>query len=102
LSLLSDPEDAVGHNAHQENDEAWREHDQRAPEAALGVDGFGGRDAEIEHQERHGYGEDSVAEGGKALDALSGNAVVEGRHRTEFSGLMGRGQSLRSDGERGR
>ena len=56
------------------------------PEIALGVDGFDGGDAEIEHEQSHGDGEDAVAEGGEAFDALSGNTVVEGVHRKESNG----------------
>ena len=57
------------------------------PEIALGTYGFAGGDAEIEYQQRHGDGKDSVAEGGEALDALPGNAVVGRVHQMEFSGL---------------
>ena len=64
------------------------------PEIALGVNGFGGRDAEVEYEQGHGNGEDAVAKGSEALDALSGNTVVEGVHRKEFSGLRGRGQKF--------
>ena len=42
LGLLADPEDAVGHDAHEEDDEARREDDERAAEIVLGVDGLGG------------------------------------------------------------
>jgi len=34
----------------------------------------------VEHEQRHRDREDSVAEGGDAVDALSGNAVVQGVH----------------------
>ena len=44
-------------------------------------------DAEIENEKSHGDGEDAVAECGEAFDALSGNTVVEGVHRKEFSGV---------------
>lgn len=57
------------------------------PEIALGVDGIGGGNAKIEDEEGHGYGENAVVEGGEALDVLSGNAVLEGRHRREFTGI---------------
>ena len=50
---------------------------QGVPEIALGVDGFGGGDAKIEHEQGHGHGEDAVAEGGQAFDTFSCNAVVE-------------------------
>jgi len=30
LGLLSDPEDAVGHDAHEEDEEAWGECDEHA------------------------------------------------------------------------
>jgi hypothetical protein len=101
LSLLADPEDAVGHDAHQENDEARGEFDQGAPEIVLGVDGFGGGDAEVEDEQGHGDGEEAVAEGGEAFDTLSGNAVVEGVHRKEFSGWWENYQELGATG-RGR
>ena len=64
------------------------------PEIALGMDSFGRGHAQVEHQQGHGYGEDAVAQGGETFDTLSGNAVVEGWHRTESSGLSERGQNL--------
>lgn len=84
LGLLANPEDAVGHNAHEEDEQARREREQGVPEIVLGVDSLGGGDAQ-----GHGDGEEAVAEGGDAFDALSGNAVVEGVHRKEFSGCEG-------------
>ena len=85
LGLLADPEDADGHDAHQK-DERRGESAMRAwPEIALGVDGFGGGDAEIEDEQGHGYGEDAVAEGGEAFNVLSCNAVVERGHLRESS-----------------
>jgi len=83
LGLLADPENAVGHDAHEEDDEARGERDQGVPEIVLGVDGFGGGDAQVEDEQGHGDGEEAVAEGGNAFDTLSGNAVVEGVHRKE-------------------
>src|ERR1700678_659157 len=83
LGLLADPEEAVGHNAHQKNQQARGERDERAAEVVPGVDGFGGGNAKVEDEQGHGAGEDSVAERGDAFDALSGNAVVESVHPTE-------------------
>src|SRR5271156_733669 len=83
LGLLADPEDAVGQNAHQKNQQTRGERDEDAAEVVLGVNGFGGGDAKVEDEQGHGHGEDSVAEGSDALDALSGNAVVESVHPTE-------------------
>ena len=80
LSLLADPEDAVGHDAHQEDDEARRENNESVAEVVFGVDCFGGGDAEIEDKQGHGDGEDSVAEGGDAFHTLSCNTVVERWH----------------------
>jgi hypothetical protein len=101
LRLLTDPEDTVGHYTHQKNDKTRRKGDEGAPEIVLGVNGFGGGDTEIEREQRHGHGENAVAESGEAFDALSGNTVVEGVHRKEFSGLSGSGQRT-LDGARGR
>ena len=42
-------------------------------------------DTQVEDQERHGDGEDAVAEGGDAFYALTGNTVVEGVHPRKFS-----------------
>lgn len=83
LSLLADPEDAVGHDAHEKDDEARRKDDERAAEVVLGVDGLGGGDAEVENEQGHGDGEDAVAESGDALDVLTGNTVVERVHPKE-------------------
>jgi hypothetical protein len=85
LRLLPDPEDPVGHDAHQKDKQARGEREQQAAEIVLGVDGFGGGDAQVEDQQRHGDGEDAVAEGGDALHTLPCNAVVEGTHPREFS-----------------
>ncbi len=81
LGLLAHPEDAVGHDAHEEDDQARGEHDERAAKVVLGVDGFGGGDAKVENEQSHGDGEDTVAEGGDAFDVLTGNMVVEGVHQ---------------------
>ncbi len=85
LSLLADPEDAVGHDAHEEDEQARSECDEGAAKVVLGVDSFGGGDTEVEDEEGHGDGEDAVAEGSDAVDILTGNAVVEGAHPREFS-----------------
>lgn len=77
LSLLADPEDAIGHDAHEEDEQARRECDEDAAEVVLGVDGLGGGDAKIEDEKRHGYREDAIAERGDAVHALAGNTVVE-------------------------
>ena len=83
LGLLADPEDAVGHDGHQKNQQARGERDEDAAEVMLGVYGFGRGDAEVEDEQGHGDGKDSVAESGDAFNALSGNAVVERAHPTE-------------------
>jgi hypothetical protein len=44
------------------------------------VDGLGGGDAQVEDEQGHGDGEDAVAEGGDAFDALSCNTIVERWH----------------------
>jgi len=82
LRLLADPEDANGHYAHQKEKQPGRECDQHVPQIALGVHRVVGGNAEIEHEQCHGHGEDAVAEGGQAFDALSGNAVVKRVHPT--------------------
>jgi hypothetical protein len=82
LGLLADPEDAVGHDAHQENEQARGECDEDVLEIAIGVDCFGGGYVEVEDQESHGDGEDAVTEGGNAVDRLSCNPVVKGGHRS--------------------
>src|ERR1700733_14288990 len=55
------------------------------PEIAFGMYGFTRRDAQVEHQQRHGNGKDSVAQGCEALHALPGNTVVQRMHRMESS-----------------
>jgi hypothetical protein len=44
------------------------------------VDEFAGGGVEVEDEQGHGDGEDSVTEGGEALEVLGGDAVVEGVH----------------------
>jgi hypothetical protein len=85
LGLLADPEDAVGHDAHQEDEQARGECDERAAKVVLGVDGFGRGDTKVETEQGHGDGEDAVAERRDALDALTGNTVVERVHPRESS-----------------
>ncbi len=80
LGLLADPEDAVGHDAHQKDDEARRENNESAAKVVLGVDGSGGGDMQVEDEQGHGDSEDSVAEGGDAFHTLSCNTVVERWH----------------------
>ena len=67
----------------------------------LGVNGFGGGDAQVEDEQGHGNGEDAVAEGGDAFDALACNAVVEGWHPTEFIGCFGEVKGIKHRGHRG-
>ena len=107
LSLLSDPEDAEGHDAHQEDEQARGECDQDLAEVVFGVDGFGGGDAEVQDEQGHGDGEDTVAESGEAFDVLTGNTVVERVHLREFSiggFVAGKSKSLpqRARGTRGK
>lgn len=76
LRLLAHPKDAIGHHAHEKNDETRRQHHQCMPQVALGVDRLAGRYTQVEHQQRHGDRENAVAQGRQALHALPGNAVV--------------------------
>src|SRR5579872_2726279 len=88
LRLLAHPENAIGHDAHQIHDEPRRERHQRVPQVVLGMNRFRRRNAQIEHQQRHGNGENSVTQRGETFDALSGNTVVERRHTTKSSWLL--------------
>jgi hypothetical protein len=56
------------------------------------VDEFAGGGVEVEDEQGHGDGEDSVTEGGEALEVLGGDAVVEGIHWAEFRWEGERGQ----------
>jgi hypothetical protein len=60
------------------------------------VDGFASGNVEIENEQSHGDGEDAVAKCGEAFDTLSGNTVVEGVHRREFSIGFGGGRTVKS------
>ena len=85
LSLLPDPENPVGHDAHEENDEARRERDENAAKVVLGVNGLGRWYAKVEDQQGHRHGEDTVAQGCEAVDVLTCNTIVERMHPKEFS-----------------
>jgi hypothetical protein len=85
LGLLADPEDAVSHDAHQEDEQARGERDERTAEVVLRVNRSGRGHAKVENQQGHGYGEDAVAERGEAVDVLTSNAVVERVHPRESS-----------------
>lgn len=63
------------------------------PQVVFRVNSLAHGNAEIEHQQCHGHGKNTVAEGGQPFDTLSGNTVVQRRHRTEFSGLPKHGQN---------
>jgi hypothetical protein len=78
LRFLANPEDAEGDEAHKIREKPRREEDDGVPEIAFTVDGFGGGDAEIENEQSHREGENSVAESGETLDAASGVAIVIG------------------------
>jgi hypothetical protein len=43
-------------------------------------------------KKRHGDGEDAIAKGSQAVDTLSGNTIMERRHRKKFSGSREAGQ----------
>ena len=59
------------------------------------MNGSGSGDAEVEDKQRHGDGEDAVAERGDAFYALTGNTVVGGVHLTKFSIGVGVGWRLK-------
>lgn len=78
LRFLANPEDAEGDEAHEIREQARREEEDGVPEIAFSVDGFGGGDAEVENEQSHRKGENSVAESGETLDASSRVAIVIG------------------------
>ncbi|HEX7158959.1 MAG TPA: hypothetical protein VF214_08100 [Edaphobacter sp.] len=78
--VCSDPEDAESEEAHQVDEQARGEGEQDAAEVVLAVHGFGSGNFQVEHEQGHGDGEDAVAEGSEAFDALSGDLVVGGGH----------------------
>jgi hypothetical protein len=64
------------------------------PQAAFGVDALACRHMEVQHQQGHGDGENTVAERGETLHILTGNTVVKRVHLKEFSiGKKSRRQS---------
>ena len=50
------------------------------PQLSLAVDHFAGRHVEIQNQQRHGHGEDAVAERREPLQTLTCNLVVRRGH----------------------
>jgi len=54
---------------------------QKMPKIALAVNRAGRGNTQVENQQRHGHGEDAVAQRSEPFDALACNAVVEGQHR---------------------
>ena len=85
LSLLPDPENAVGHDAHEKDDEARRKGDEDTAKVVLGVNGFRRWHAKVEDKQGHRHGEDAVAEGCEAVHVLTCNTIVERMHPKEFS-----------------
>lgn len=63
-----------------------RERKEQMLEIMFGVYGVAHRDPKVEHKQRHSYGEDPIAQRGQPIDILSRNAVVQRRHRIEFTG----------------
>src|SRR5215472_11787488 len=92
LGLLADPEDAECHHAHEKNQEPGGQGQQNAAEVMFRMDEVRSRYPEIEDQQRHGDGEDSITQRSQALDTLSGNTVVERRHRRSLAALGARGK----------
>ena len=84
LRFLANPENAEGDKAHKIREQARREEEDGVPEIAFAVNGFGGGDAEVENEQSHRKGENSVAESGETLDTASGVAIVIG-HGAQFS-----------------
>ena len=85
LSLLPDPEDSVGHDAHEENNEARGERNQDAAKVMLGVNRLSRGNAKVEDKQGHRHGKDAVAQGCQAVDVLTCNTIVERMHPKEFS-----------------
>jgi hypothetical protein len=80
---------------HHVHDHLRRECQQRVPQILLAVNSIGGGDAQVEHEERHGHGENAVAKGGEALDALAGDLIaVRGHRRRKDSRRGGGAKSL--------
>ena len=57
-----------------------RELHQRRRELAFAVNIGGFRRMDVEHEQRHGDGEDAVAERADAAEVGAGDGVVVGRH----------------------
>ena len=80
LGLLTDPENPQRQKAHHVHDEPRRKGGQAVPQIVLVVYGFQRGHAQIKRQQGHSEGEDAIAEGREALDALPGNLVVRRGH----------------------
>jgi hypothetical protein len=93
LRLPADREDAQGHHAHRENDQARRRREKQVPEIVLEVRRVAYRQVQIEHQERHGCGEDAITERSQALDTLSGNTIIERWHQKILAGRASVGKN---------
>jgi hypothetical protein len=49
---------------------------------------FDGGNSKIEHEQRHRDGENAVAQRCQALDALTRDAIVKGRHCQQFTSTV--------------
>src|SRR5574337_1581155 len=80
LRLLPEPEDAERGEAHEPGRRGRRDLDERRQEFTFGVNigGLGGVD--VEDEQRHGDGEDAVAQRRDAPELRPGDGVVVGRH----------------------
>jgi len=76
LRLLANPENSQRQEAHKVGQQSRQKNPKRAPEIVFAVNGSGGGKAKVQNHQRHGDGENAVAERGQALDALTRNAVV--------------------------
>ena len=82
LRLLPRPEDAQSQAAHQIRDELRSQGHQRRLQLAFAMDRLFDWDMQVQHQQRHGNGEDAVAESRQPLETLPLDFVVESRHRS--------------------
>jgi len=71
LGLLADPKDAQRHHTHRKHDESGGHADEGTPGILLLLDGFDVWYTQVQHQQSHGNGKNSITQCRQSFNALS-------------------------------
>lgn len=80
LRLLPDPKNTERHEAHRVHDDLWGKGGQRTPKLVFAVNRLPSRQPEIESEQSHGHGKNTIAQSGQAFDTLARDPIVGASH----------------------